>query len=80
MFLDTFLPWYHPTSYFILYLCSYNTRSSDMARIYQPYLEEGVLCYSMAPSECIDTGKTWPVYTVQLHALGRRACIGIHMA
>ena len=26
-----------------------------------------------APSECIDTGKTWPVYTVRLRALGRRA-------
>ena len=31
--------------------------------------------YSLAPSEHIDTGKTWPVYTVQLHTLGRRACI-----
>ena len=24
--------------------------------------------------ECIDTGKIWPVYTVRLRALGRRAC------
>ena len=29
----------------------------------------------MAPSKCIDMGKTWPVYTVRLRALGCRACI-----
>ena len=36
--------------------------------IYQPYLEEGVLwvIYSLAPSERIDTGKTWPVCAVRL--------------
>ena len=33
------------------------------------------MIYSRAPSERIDTGKTWPVYTVRLRALGRRACI-----
>ena len=33
------------------------------------------MIYSLAPSEHINTGKTWPVYTVRLHALGRRACI-----
>ena len=61
----------------VLCIISYNTASSDMARIYapeggvriymyQPYLEEGVLrvIYSLAPSERIDTGKTWLVYTV----------------
>ena len=31
------------------------------------------MIYSLAPSERIDMGKTWPVYTVRLHALGRRA-------
>ena len=38
------------------------------------------MIYSLDPSECIDTGKTWPVYTVRLHALGHRAYLGIHMA
>ena len=33
------------------------------------------MIYSLAPSERIDTGKTWPVYTIRLRALGRRACI-----
>ena len=28
------------------------------------------MIYSLAPSEHIDTGKTWPVYTVRLRALG----------
>ena len=31
------------------------------------------MIYSLAPSERIDTGKTWPVYTVRLRALGHRA-------
>ena len=26
----------------------------------------GVMSYSLAPSECIDTGKTWPVYSYVL--------------
>ena len=33
------------------------------------------MIYNLAPSECIDMGKTWPVYTVRLRALGCRACI-----
>ena len=31
------------------------------------------MIYSLAPSEHIDMGKTWLVYTVQLRALGHRA-------
>ena len=33
------------------------------------------MIYSLAPSERINTGKTWPVYTIRLHALGHHACI-----
>ena len=33
------------------------------------------MIYSLAPNERIDTGKTWPVYTVRLHAHGHRACV-----
>ena len=33
------------------------------------------MIYSLAPSGRIDTGKTWPVYTVRLRVVGRRACI-----
>ena len=31
------------------------------------------MIYSLAPSERIDTGKTWLVYTIRLRALGRHA-------
>ena len=33
------------------------------------------MIYSLAPSGRIDTGKTWPVCTVRLRVVGRRACI-----